>query len=418
MQLFFCITSILGLTYFLLAKRRFDWFSVAFFSACIYFLPGFFGYTSYLSLTGWIENPINDEAYRIIILVDGMILSGAIINDLFSKEVNIKEVKKGNIYVLKILLCLAIIGWMLMLLTTGEALFYADKLSMMDALNRSHILFYTAVMIGTTLSFEYKNWIIFAFFCVFIIFDLFIGFRTSLAIAAISIFTLLLSKQGKGRLIISSWKQVIAGVFLGIFIFLYQQVAYAVKVGDLDLLRSLLSDTDTYIAMINNSEPFITQTTLNEVTVRNYSVGMGHLMGIFYQFTLFGPELGLEAESFNDLFQNDLFPDVTYGMANNIWAEMWSAGGWPLLVIFTVLFVIILKGFNILTDRLNVTQRAFVAVMASYWAFYIHRNDIGYAIVLEKRVLLVLIVSFLIAILIREARKIAAYSRRSHSANP
>ena len=305
-----------------------------------------------------------------------------------------------------------------MLLTTGEALFYADKLSMMDALNRSHILFYTAVMIGTTLSFEYKNWIIFAFFCVLIIFDLFIGFRTSLAIAAISIFTLLLSKQGKGRLIISSWKQVIAGVFFGIFIFLYQQVAYAVKVGDLDLLRSLLSDTDTYIAMINNSEPFITQTTLNEVTVRNYSVGMGHLMGIFYQFTLFGPELGLEAESFNDLFQNDLFPDVTYGMANNIWAEMWSAGGWPLLVIFTVLFVIILKGFNILTDRLNVTQRAFVAVMASYWAFYIHRNDIGYAIVLEKRVLLVLIVSFLIAILIREARKIAAYSRRSHSANP
>jgi len=305
-----------------------------------------------------------------------------------------------------------------MLFTTGTALLFADKQMMLAELNRSHILFYTAAMIGATMSFERKRWILFALFGALILFDLFIGFRGSLAITAISILTLRLSRQGPRRLLIHSWRQVGAAVSLILFLFFYQQVAYAVKVGDWNLLLSLLGEPNTYIAMINNSEPFITQTTLNEVTVRNYSVGMGHLMGIFYQFTLFGPELGLEAESFNDLFQNDLFPDVTYGMANNIWAEMWSAGGWPLLVIFTVLFVIILKGFNILTDRLNVTQRAFVAVMASYWAFYIHRNDIGYAIVLEKRVLLVLIVSFLIAILIREARKIAAYSRRSHSANP
>ncbi len=404
---FFYVVSILGLAYFLLAKRRFDWFAVAFFSACVYFLPGFFGYTSYLSLTGWIDNPLNNEAYGIMILVESMILSGAIASDLFSKKRTITKVEQGNVYVLKILLCLSITGLVLMLLTTGEALFYADKQSMMVELNRSHALFYTAVMIGSTMSFEYKKWSIFAFFCALIIFDLFIGFRASLAITAISIFTLWLSKQGQRRLIISSWKQLITGFLLVILLFFYQQIAYATRIGDLNLLSSLLSNVDTYVAMIKNSEPFIAQSTLNEVTERNYSVGMGHLIGVFYQFTLFAPELGLETGSFNDLFQHDLFPDVIIGMANNIWAEMWSAGGWPLLLVFLILFVAIIKLMTAFTEKSNnITQRAFVAVMASYWAFYIHRNDIRYEIDLEKRVLIVMILSYIIAILITKFEKI------------
>lgn len=406
---FFIIISILGLAYFLLAKRRFDWFAVAFFSACIYFIPGFFGYASYLSLNGWIDNPLNDEAYGIMILVEGAILWGAIASDLFSKEFRIRKIEKGNVYVLNTLLCLSLIGFVLMLLTTGEALFY-DKQLMMVELNRSHVLFYTAIMIGAIMSFEYKKWTTFTFFCVLIMFDLFIGFRTSFAITVIGIFTLWLSKQGRRRLLISSWRQIIIGVVLVVFLSFYQQIAYATKIGDLNLLSSLLSDVDTYVAMIKNSEPFITQSTLNDVTGHNYSVGMSHLTGILYQFTLFAPELGLESGSFNDLFQNELFPDVTIGMANNIWAEMWSTGGWALLVVFTVVFVIVLKLMTILTERSgNMTHRAFVAVMAAYWAFFIHRNDISYEIALEKQVLLVMILCFIITTLIMEFRKILRY---------
>jgi hypothetical protein len=45
-----------------------------------------------------------------------------------------------------------------------------------------------------------------------------------------------------------------------------------------------------------------------------------------------------------------------------------------------------------------------VALFFSYWAFYIHRNDIGFQITLEKRVLLVwlfclLVSTFLLTIL-------------------
>jgi hypothetical protein len=403
MQLLFYVVSILGIAYFSLAKRRFDWFAVAFFSACTYFLPGFFGFTSYLAVTEWIESPINDQAYRVMIIVEGIILCSAIVSDLFGNEgrVNVNARKKESILVLGIIVCLAITGLMVMILTTGKALLDAEKQSMMDELNRSHILFYTSTIIGGTLSFDHRKWAIFALFCLFIMFDLFLGFRLSLAITLISIFTLWLSRQGRRRLLFCHWKQIVAGIILVIFLFLYKQMGYAVKIGDYDLLRSVLADSKTYSAMFTNSEPFVTQTILNEVTARDYHIGMEHFMGLAYQFIFYAPELGLKAISFNDLFQKDLFQEVDYGMANNIWAEMWSSGGWPLLLTFMLIFVMTLRLCCILTGTHKKVQRGIVAVMASYWACYIHRNDIGYAVVLEKRVLAVMGLSLLIAFIVR-----------------
>jgi hypothetical protein len=411
MQTLFCVISIFGIFYLLLAKRRFDWFAVAFFSACIYFLPGYFGYTSYLTLTQWNETPISDEAYLIMILVNVAILLSTLVNDFFANGSIVDEVvetEKSNGYVVGALLFLALTGLMIMLMTTGSALFYVEKQDMMDELNRSHILFYTATMIGCTMSFEQKKWRSFIIFCFLISFDFYLGFRTSLAITFISIFTLWLSKQGSRRLLFSYWRQGGAGLVLAIFMFFYKQVAFAVKSGDLDLLKRLLfesSDIPIYRSMFINSEPFIIQEILNQVTIRHYTVGMEHLKGLMYQLILFAPQFGLETKSFNDLFQRDLFPEVDYGMANNIWAEMWSSGGWPLLFMFVALFVLLLKCFALLTETRKSAQRAFVAVMASYWAFYVHRNDISYQVVLEKRVLLVMGLTLLVVALIKQVDK-------------
>ena len=45
MHLAFLVLALGGLSYFLLARRTFNFYSLAYISACIYFLPGFFGYT-------------------------------------------------------------------------------------------------------------------------------------------------------------------------------------------------------------------------------------------------------------------------------------------------------------------------------------------------------------------------------------
>ncbi len=413
MQILFYAISILGLAYFLLAKRTFDWFAVAFFSACVYFLPGFFGASAYLSAAGWIESPINGEAYGVMILVMLLILSGAVVHDLLFRDAVAAPGAPGRTEVAGIVLFLAAAGLLLMLTTTGTALLLADKQLMLAEMNRSHILFYTAATIGAALSFALRKRALLAVFGVLILFDLFIGFRTSLAIAAISILTLHLSKQGPGRLLVRSWKEVAAGAALAGVLLVYPQVAWALKLGDLAALLSVLGEPGTYRAVVMNSEPFITQSILNEVTGREYTTGMGRLAGALYQLTLFAPEMGFEADSFNDRFQNELFPDVMYGMANNIWAEMWSAGGWPLLLLFAILFVLVLGLFNVLTGRLNCAQGSFVAVMASYWAFYIHRNDLSYTLALEKRVLLIMLLSFAIAFLIAELKRMRTHPERA-----
>jgi hypothetical protein len=389
--------------YFLLAKRRFDWFAVAFFSSCVYFLPGFFGYTSFFL---WGEEQIANEAYLIMIVVEIMIWAGAFINDLIFDKIKDNVTEQRNTAVLYVIAGFAVIGFILMFLTTGAALFYEDKLEMMDELNRSAILYETAITIGAIMSFEYKKWTIFAFFCLLIMFDVYIGFRTSLGIVAISIFTLWFSKRGKIRLLINYWPQLLAGIVPVLFLLFYNQIRYAIKASDFELLTSLVTDSSTYAAMFTDSEPFITVSILNEVTIRHYFVGMEHFIGILYQFLLYSPELGLHARSFNALFQPELFgTTVQFGMANNIWAEMWSSGGWPLLLIFLVLFIFILRLFSTLTGRCNITLRAFVAVMAAYWAFYIHRNDLTFEIALEKRVLIVLGLSLLIATIVNSIKK-------------
>lgn len=416
MQTIFCVISLIGILYFTLAKRVFDWFAVAFLSACIYFLPGFFGYTSYLTLTSWSESPINDEAYLIMIAVEIAIFSGAIISDLFVKEKIISSAP-DNFTTLYTTLFLSLFGLVLMLLTTGSALFYSDKQALLEELNRYNILFYTATMIGCTMSFECKKWKLFSIFFILIMFDMYLGFRTSFAISLIGIFTLWASKKGKNRFLINYWKQGIIGVLLAVFLFLYKQIAYALKSGDIDLLISLFRNTsETFIfkAMFTNSEPFIAQTTLNAVTQYHYHVGLSHLKGLFYQLILFAPQLGINAVSFNDLFQKDLFPEVDYGMASNIWAEMWSAGGWPLLMLFILVFVSIIYFANLTTNVQNPSIRAVAAVMASYWTFYIHRNDIAYEVNLEKRVLLVAGIAFMLAAFINWAITTRKVSNTNH----
>lgn len=403
MQIIFCVISFVGILYFLLAKRVFDWFTVAYFSACIYFLPGFIGYTSYLTLTRWSETPINNEAYCIMISVEIMILLGAIISDIFVVEKTVNSAPE-NCTMLYTTLFISILALVLMFITTGNAIFYSDKQAMMNELNRYYILYYTATMIGCIMSFEYKKWLLLVIFCLLIMFDVFIGFRTTCAISFIGIITLWLAKKGQKRFLFHYWKQGIIGASMGVLLFLYKQISYAVKIGDVDLLMSLFrgtSDTSIFRAMFINSEPFITQTVLNAVTQSHYSVGLHHLKGLFYQFILFAPQFGINAVSFNDLYQKDLFPDVEYGMANNIWAEMWSAGGWPLLMLFLLTFVIIVYIATLFTKVQNPSLRSVVAVMASYWAFYIHRNDIAYEMNLEKRVLLVVGLVFAVSAFIR-----------------
>jgi len=392
MQDTFLVISGIGLFYFLFGLRKFDFFSVAFLSACVYFLPGFVGYTvTPISVAERSLVDLEDGTYLVMIMVLIAILSGALLVDHTPTRNAPTARLHGTDGSATWTLIIAVTGYLLSAVTAGEALLSDDKIAMMERLNRWHIIGATAAPLGAVLSFALKRWLLFGISMILLLFDLFIGFRVSLAVAMIAIFTLWLSRQGVQRLAIHNWKIGFTGLIVALFLFVYAHLSQAVKLGMWDVVVERLQDPDLYITAIGMSEPFNTQTILNEVIAQKFVVGMGHLKDVFYQFTLFSPELGVKLVSFNDLFQPILFPsDLDYGMANNIWAEMLSSGGWPLLTGFITIFVLVLVLGSYLIRSLDPTLAAGAALTFSYWAFYIHRNDLAYQINLEKRVILML----------------------------
>ena len=69
MNIVFSIIALIGVLYFLVKKRQFDFFSLAFFSSLVYFLPGFFGIVQHQAGSGKYPVEIITETYLVMILV-------------------------------------------------------------------------------------------------------------------------------------------------------------------------------------------------------------------------------------------------------------------------------------------------------------------------------------------------------------
>lgn len=400
----FVALAVGGTLYFLLSRRRFDYFSLAFLSADVYFMPAFFGQVSYGADGIWTSSTINPETYGIMIAVMLSILCSAWISErvkpLFRTALALPDLRPAG----TVLLLMAVAGLTGLIATGGHAIFQPDKDVVLESIGRWDILFYSAAAIGFPVSLASKRPVLTIAFLALLAFDLYIGFRSAVAVAVLSGLTVYLNSQPRGRLAFRHWKLGLLVIAFGIFLFGYKYVAFAVKAGSWELLTDQLTSPDTYVYMFTRSEPFVVQQVLNEVVTHGFKTDWHMLLSsVAYQFMLFGPELGAKAVNFNDLFQPILFPEVEYGMASNIWAQMWSAGGWPLLILFLLLYNAFLALGNRSLAARSIVLRAGLAPIFVYWAFYIHRNDLGYALSLEKRSLLVLLAAAAIAWLLRAA---------------
>lgn len=399
-RLIFFSVAFFGTMYFLLNRRKLDYFTVAFFSACIYFLPGFFGYTTYHTGGAWTETAINDETYLIMSSVLASMLLMANLGASVKNPITFAFSIPNTHLIANTLCALSIFGLVALVLSAGSAIHDSDKDSVMEHLGRWHILFYSAAVIGLPLSFALKRIGLFFAFVSLLIFDLYLGFRSAMAMGFLSTAIIYLATKPKSRLLTKEFRPLFAIVLLAVFFFLYKAIAFSIKSGNWELVFNALLDTQTYELMITRSEPFVIQQILNDVVKSDFQIPIGNIFSAFGQFIIFAPELGISSSSFNDLFQPTLFPSVEYGMAANIWAQMWSAGGWGLLSVFLLIFNIVLTIGNASLRSPSIVIRAGFAPIFLYWAFYIHRNDISYAINIEKRLLIILLTCIALAYLL------------------
>ncbi len=404
MSIIFYIVCILGFIYFFINKRTFDFFSIAYVSSMVYFLPGFFGTTF---LPGWIITDLLMETYFIMCLIPVSIVITAIIYDYYnvSDEHIIKYDFQNSEYTYIMINIITIVSFIMMMLTMGSSLFLADKKEMMLEINSWSKIWENAVCIGIVLAYLNNNKKSFLVYLAMIAFIIYTGDRTIPAIALISIMTIVFNSQGKQSILFKRFKLVSISVLFALFFFVYKYLYIHIKLKMWTEVFEKLTNPYFYLETVKFSEPFAIQTILNETIKHDFYVGMGHFTGLLNQLVPFGNRLGATSVTFNNLFQQQLFPEVTYGMGSNIWAEMLSAGGWGLLFIFVLLFNMVLYVGNGLFRKSYGNFRVLMVILLSFWSFYIHRSSLEYTINLNKRIILLLLISYMFSALVGYALK-------------
>lgn len=405
MQTIFILTALAGTAYFASARRCVDYFTLAFFSAAVYFLPGFLGATSFHVEGIWSDTPIHPEAYGVMITVLFSIVLSALVADRFAPRVPLRLRIPGEAVAVWFVAAAALAGLAGVALTAGRQLLDPDKVSVMKALGRWDILFYSAAVVGFPVAVWKRQTLLASCFMLLLLVELYVGSRSPIAIAMLAALLLVLHDEGGPQRLVRRWRYVALVIPFGFVLFAYKQIAFAVKSGRWDLVVQQLTNAESYAFFVTHSEPFATQQILNDVIAQRFHTGADHILSTLYQLIIFAPELGANAVAFNDYFQPALFPEVDYGLAANIWAQMWSAGGWPLLIAFVVVFNLGLLLGNVSLRLSSPFLRAGLAPAFVYWAFYLHRNDLGYQINLEKRVLLIVVAAAIVAIIASRATR-------------
>lgn len=392
MQAALVLIWLAGLVYFMKRPREVDFLTIGFFAAALYFLPGLVGYTlSPTTPASPVKLPmqIAPEAYAVMIAVLSANLVGAIVWDHLRHRpaVNHLVLAKARSAGDVAFLC-GVIGVLMTWVDSGGAAFAADKRVVMTTVGRWHVLWEMGASLGVLFAYSFGRRGLLLACMSLLLLDMYVGFRYAFGITFIALTALWLARRGRVALASLPKRYVILILLGGLFVISYQNLKEPLRSNDWTEIGRRLSNPVWYGAGILTSEPFTTQTILNEVIKRDFRTDSSHLWSASEHLILFSSSLGAESRRFNDIFQPALFPLVDHGLANNIWAQMWSAGGWPLLSVFIVLHVLVLMGGSYFLRTRDPALRAGVVLMFSYWAFYVHRNELVVQVGLEKQVLL------------------------------
>jgi hypothetical protein len=450
----FLVSVILTTGYFVLAKRRFDFLTIAYIGAIFYFSPLFFGWV--IQSGPGLSETIQPTVY-LIATIYIIALAGAGI--LSSKPERAAPAPAGPGRPLsRWYLILALAGLAGSVISTRGAIVNIDKLVVLSQVGYSYVLFEVAASLACISAvIERRRWeLAGGIFLLFI--DLLIGFRVYVTLVALCVALILLMRDGPLYLYKKASTYGSAAVILLVVMMsasairpaVFDQLAKiqirsAVPAGEAE--KTERSETDknsqsrstpnqapvaipTRVPMppltisnwksiasrlINQSgEPFIVEATLVAIVQTGLSCSPSNIFKSV--FLLVPPGMARFAPTnpfpptFFDEYQPILYPDITYGTAGNIWAEMLCRFGYVGLVIFGALLILVLIGLNRLLLKSSPTLEAPLALGGLIVAFYINRNDLHFTLQMLKWVVLIFFAAYLLSLAADKVKRVSTRS--------
>jgi hypothetical protein len=423
-------------TGFFVYRKKVDPMAIAFGSALVYFAPGLLGFTNFLhrdeagGAAGQYLQPIAPSAHvamSIVILALGL---GAVIADHLPK-ISLPQIG-GQRFVPGILAAFAFAAAAVSVWRTGAYYLCTDKAIVLQKVDAWYSYASITAPLCVVAAVTVRNWIVVVLGTVLLLADLYAGFRTGIAITLLSLAMVFenWAKGGLRRLAV----YVSAIVAAGFLLFLVKQLIGPIKYAgstacpveaigkppdpatnaeNVKLVVANLTSSRFYsLVFLSLAEPSVTQAILNEVARTGFSTDARYLVGQLAAGVPLGESLfGFDSKksvSFNTMFQKQLFPHVTFPMANNPWAQALAAGGLWMVGIFAAVFTALLVALNVLFRATSGAVRGGVAVIATWIGFYFHRNDLLVEVVFLKHVVYVfagaLVVAWLASLILREKR--------------
>jgi len=409
----------IGSAYFLLARRNFDLFALAYASALFYFMPGFFGYVLYPNIEqDFTQAAVANATYNVMTLILALILLAAWMQHMSPRLKPPSIVLESDGLAPHLVLFMALIGTVGTVVTTGATLLSPDKVHLLQVIGDNHwyVLASSASALACVMAWEMHRHIVFFVALLLLLIDVFLGFRVNAVLALIAIILLQFNRLGVRRLCTAAPRTMAAAIGLVVLFVFYKGLYGQIKQGDWTGVMEKLMSADFYLGTIGYMEPFVTQAILNRVLETAYTIPLDSLNSAWLALIPYNrPGYGVAPISFNDLFQPVLFHGVNWmQMANNVWAQAWAAGGMLLLLLFVLVFLIVLLLGNYLIRARSPTIRAGSALFFATWAFYVHRNDLLYQFLMQKRIFMLWLLAIVGSCLLMTVWRAAARSAKAN----
>ena len=422
-QLVFIITSACLSCYFIFVKRYIDLTSAAFFSILFFFAPGFLGRT--VIQAGW-EGIYSDQIHSGTYLIMMLVMVGTFLVSLFSdvtanrfrKRVLTVDRKSEVFLYLSFWLGLSALAilifqsdWSIFTKGQKEAIFVEG-----GATKGLHSVFRYSMAFSLLTGYLLARRKMFTLAGAFLLLDVYMGFRSVAAVGVLSLFVIFSINR---KHVILRYGRVVASLLLCVaFFVIYKDFYIIVKTGRFsDVSRKL--GRENYIEHVLCRIPGFNQVSvINECVAQKFRIPHGHfrhLVEVLAPVRMTSEDI----VSFNDRFQDELFPKASGGLAGNPYAEFYAwmgLNGLLIFLFFNSICLWLLNAFYLMSD--HALGKMVSAFVGCFHVFYINRCGLFQMLLIERRILIYFSGVLAASVIVYSLRVQLVHSRRESERRP